>query len=109
MWQELRQAQGKLSESNLNARLFWQSIKVKFLLLGFYSLSKILFTIPTAHQVTNIGEAMASNLMMWEAIKFGKNWGLKSLTCGGALGPNPDPKIRGTAFTNSNLVTAQNS
>jgi len=37
-------------------------------------------------------EAMASNLMMWEAIKFGKKLGLKKFDMWGALGPNPDPK-----------------
>lgn len=37
-------------------------------------------------------ETMASNLMMWEAIKFGKKLGLKKFDMWGALGPNPDPK-----------------
>lgn len=33
---------------------------------------------------------MASNLMMWEAIRFGKNLGLKNFDMWGALGPEPD-------------------
>lgn len=37
-------------------------------------------------------EKMASNLMMWEAIRFGKNLGLKYFDMWGALGPEPDPK-----------------
>ncbi len=37
-------------------------------------------------------ETMASNLIMWEAIKFGKKLGLKKFDMWGALGPNPDPK-----------------
>lgn len=37
-------------------------------------------------------ETMASNLMMWEAIRFGKKLGLKTFDMWGALGPNPDPK-----------------
>jgi lipid II:glycine glycyltransferase (peptidoglycan interpeptide bridge formation enzyme) len=37
-------------------------------------------------------ETMASNLMMWEAIKFGKKLGLKKFDMWGSLGPNPDPK-----------------
>ncbi|OGH19578.1 MAG: hypothetical protein A3D74_01845 [Candidatus Levybacteria bacterium RIFCSPHIGHO2_02_FULL_37_13] len=37
-------------------------------------------------------ETMASNLMMWEAIKFGKKLGLKRFDMWGALGKNPDPK-----------------
>ena len=36
-------------------------------------------------------ETMASNLIMWEAIKFGKKLGLKKFDMWGALGPNPDP------------------
>jgi lipid II:glycine glycyltransferase (peptidoglycan interpeptide bridge formation enzyme) len=35
-------------------------------------------------------ETMASNLMMWEAIRFGKKLGLKKFDMWGALGPNPD-------------------
>lgn len=34
---------------------------------------------------------MASNLMMWEAIRFGKKLGLQTFDMWGALGPDPDP------------------
>lgn len=37
-------------------------------------------------------EVMASNLMMWEMIRFGKALGLKQFDMWGALGPDPDPK-----------------
>lgn len=37
-------------------------------------------------------ETMASNLLMWEAIRFGKKLGLKKFDMWGALGPNPDVK-----------------
>ena len=37
-------------------------------------------------------EVMASNLMMWEAIKFGKKLGLEKFDMWGALGKNPDTK-----------------
>jgi len=37
-------------------------------------------------------EVMASNLMMWEAIKFGKKLGLKNFDMWGALSLNPDSK-----------------
>jgi lipid II:glycine glycyltransferase (peptidoglycan interpeptide bridge formation enzyme) len=36
-------------------------------------------------------ETMASNLMMWEIIIFGKRLGLKKFDMWGALGENPDP------------------
>lgn len=35
-------------------------------------------------------EVMASNLMMWEAIKFGKKMGCQTFDLWGSLGPNPD-------------------
>lgn len=35
---------------------------------------------------------MASNLMMWEAIRFGKRNGAKTFDLWGCLGPNPNPK-----------------
>lgn len=35
-------------------------------------------------------ETMASNLMMWEAIRFGKKLGLNKFDMWGSLGPNPD-------------------
>ena len=37
-------------------------------------------------------EVMASNLMMWEVIKWAKRKGLKEFDMWGALGPNPDEK-----------------
>jgi len=37
-------------------------------------------------------EVMASNLMMWEMIRFGKNQGCSKFDMWGALGENPDPK-----------------
>jgi lipid II:glycine glycyltransferase (peptidoglycan interpeptide bridge formation enzyme) len=37
-------------------------------------------------------EVMASNLMMWEAIKFGQKANCKNFDMWGSLGPNPDPK-----------------
>ncbi len=36
-------------------------------------------------------EVMANNLVMWEAIKLAKGWGLKYFDMWGALGPDPDP------------------
>lgn len=37
-------------------------------------------------------ETMASNLIMWEAIRFGKKLGLKKFDMWGSLGPNSNPK-----------------
>lgn len=35
-------------------------------------------------------EVMANNLVMWEAIRLAKKWGLKYMDMWGALGPDPD-------------------
>ena len=43
-------------------------------------------------------EVMASNLMMWEVIRFGKAQGCTSFDMWGSLGPNPDPKSPWNGF-----------
>ena len=45
-------------------------------------------------------EVMASNLMMWEAIRFGQHLGLKTFDLWGSLGPDPDPKDPWYGFHN---------
>jgi lipid II:glycine glycyltransferase (peptidoglycan interpeptide bridge formation enzyme) len=45
-------------------------------------------------------ELMASNLMMWEVIRLGKQWGCNSFDMWGALPPNPDPKDPWFGFHN---------
>jgi lipid II:glycine glycyltransferase (peptidoglycan interpeptide bridge formation enzyme) len=47
---------------------------------------------PYGASSTQFRHTMSSNLMMWEAIRYGKKLGLKSFDMWGALGPNPDPK-----------------
>lgn len=44
-------------------------------------------------------EVMANNLVMWEAIRLAKKWGLKYLDMWGSLGPNPDPEDPRYGFT----------
>lgn len=43
-------------------------------------------------------EVMASNLMMWEVIRFGKAKGCKNFDMWGALGPEPDPNSPWNGF-----------
>lgn len=45
---------------------------------------------PYGTSSTMFRNVMASNLMMWEAIKFGKNHGATSFDMWGSLGPEPD-------------------
>ncbi len=45
-------------------------------------------------------EVMASNLMMWEAIRFGKKNGCERFDLWGSLGPHPNPKDPWFGFHN---------
>lgn len=47
---------------------------------------------PYGASSTKYKETMASNLIMWEAIKLGKSLGLKKFDMWGSLSENPDPK-----------------
>lgn len=43
-------------------------------------------------------DVMASNLLMWEMIRFGKQQGCASFDMWGAIGPDPDPKDKWYGF-----------
>jgi lipid II:glycine glycyltransferase (peptidoglycan interpeptide bridge formation enzyme) len=90
-------------------RLMWETLKTQnpdglsaHLLEAHYEneilVAWILFVLndtlyyPYGASSNNHREVMASNLMMWEAIKFGKRLGLKKFDMWGAMGPNPDIK-----------------
>ncbi|MDO8657904.1 MAG: peptidoglycan bridge formation glycyltransferase FemA/FemB family protein [Candidatus Levybacteria bacterium] len=115
MWETLRQAQskplkvenGKLKVENydknkLSAHLFLAKYQPNSQLSTLNSqlslVAWILFTFrdtiyyPYGASSSLYREAMASNLMMWEAIKFGKKLGFKKFDMWGSLNPNPDPK-----------------
>lgn len=48
-------------------------------------------------------EVMASNLVMWQAIRLGKSLGCTSFDLWGSLGPNPNPKDSWYGFHNFKL------
>lgn len=94
MWQNL----GKKNPGGLEAHLFIARYlspesKVKIPLVAW-----ILFTFqnklyyPYGASSSLYRNVMASNLMMWEAIKFGKRLGLKIFDMWGSMGENPDTK-----------------
>lgn len=92
MWQTLKEnGQGKDKE-NLTAHL------LKATYNGDTLATWILFVLgdtlyyPYGASSTKNREVMASNLMMWEAIKFGKRLGLKQFDMWGAMGFTPDKK-----------------
>ena len=76
----------------LTAHLFLAKYKNKILVAWILFTFKDTLYYPYGASSDQHRETMASNLIMWEAIKFGKKLGLKKFDMWGALGPNPDPK-----------------
>ncbi|MEX2012988.1 MAG: peptidoglycan bridge formation glycyltransferase FemA/FemB family protein [Candidatus Levyibacteriota bacterium] len=92
MWETLRQAQGKPSQDRLTAHLFLAKYKKEVLVAWILFVFKDTLYYPYGASGSKFREVMASNLMMWEAIRFGKKLGLKKFDMWGALGPEPNEK-----------------
>jgi len=92
-------------------QLMWQALKpsgIAHLLIAYYSPPKTNNSLPLAAWIlflfndvlyypygassSEYRNLMASNLMMWEAIRFGKTHGAKTFDLWGSLGPTPNPK-----------------
>jgi len=86
-------------------RLMWQTLKpihIAHLFLAKYNnqvlVAWILFLFnnvlyyPYGASSNVFKNVMASNLIMWEAIRFGKKKGARLFDMWGSLGPDPDPK-----------------
>jgi lipid II:glycine glycyltransferase (peptidoglycan interpeptide bridge formation enzyme) len=88
MWETLK---AKNSDTNtLSAHLFLAKYKKQILAAWILFIYKDTLYYPYGASSNLHRETMASNLMMWEAIKFGKSLGLKKFDMWGALGKNPD-------------------
>lgn len=89
MWETLKSKNSKKDE--LSAHLLKATYK------GEVLVSWILFVLgdtlyyPYGASTEKYREVMASNLMMWEAIRFGKKLSLKKFDMWGSLGQNPNP------------------
>ncbi len=97
MWQALKIQNSKfriqnLDKNKLTAHLLVAKYKKETLVAWILFTFKDTLYYPYGASSDKHREAMASNLMMWETIKFGKKLGLKKFDMWGALGPNPDPK-----------------
>ncbi len=91
MWQELGIPLSHGS-NRLTARLFLAKYKNKTLVAWILFIFKDTLYYPYGASSNKHRETMASNLMMWEVVRFGKKLGLKKFDMWGALDPNPDPK-----------------
>lgn len=93
MWETLRQAQGKhINTDILTAHLLKATYKGETLVAWILFILGDTLYYPYGASTNKYREVMASNLMMFEAIKFGKSLGLKNFDMWGALGLNPNPK-----------------
>ena len=88
MWKNL--SLGKNTKDKLSAHLFLAKYKTEVLAAWMLFMFKDTLYYPYGASSIKHREAMASNLMMWEAIKFGKKMGLKKFDMWGALGQEPD-------------------
>jgi lipid II:glycine glycyltransferase (peptidoglycan interpeptide bridge formation enzyme) len=89
MWKTL---QGKVEKNTLSAHLFIARYQNKPLTAWIVFVFHDTLYYPYGASSTENRETMASNLMMWEAIIFGKKLGLKHFDMWGSLGENPDQK-----------------
>jgi lipid II:glycine glycyltransferase (peptidoglycan interpeptide bridge formation enzyme) len=104
--EETTKRQGFYAHTPLYHKLMWETLKTRnselsaHLLKADYNgstlVSWILFVCgdtlyyPYGASSTKFREVMASNLIMWEAIRLGKKLGLKKFDMWGSLGENPD-------------------
>jgi lipid II:glycine glycyltransferase (peptidoglycan interpeptide bridge formation enzyme) len=95
MWETLKMANGKwqMADSDkLTAHLFLAKYNNHVLTAWILFVYKDTLYYPYGASSSEHREVMASNLMMWEAIKYGKKLGLKKFDMWGALGQNPNQK-----------------
>ncbi|OGH02954.1 MAG: hypothetical protein A2798_00820 [Candidatus Levybacteria bacterium RIFCSPHIGHO2_01_FULL_37_17] len=93
MWETLRK-NSRLQNSNseeLTAHLLKATYKGETLVAWILFVLGDTIYYPYGASSTKYKETMASNLMMWEAIKFGQIMGLKKFDMWGSLGENPNP------------------
>jgi len=96
MWETLQNEKLKIKNEKLNtdkltAHLFLARYNNRTLVAWIVFVYNDTLYYPYGASSSEHKETMASNLMMWEAIKFGKNLGLKKFDMWGSLGPNASP------------------
>ncbi|HZJ18621.1 MAG TPA: peptidoglycan bridge formation glycyltransferase FemA/FemB family protein [Patescibacteria group bacterium] len=91
MWETLKVKDEKFSKEKLTAHLLVAKYNNRTLATWVLFVYKNILYYPYGASSTEHREVMASNLMMWEAIKYGKKIGLKEFDMWGSLGPNADP------------------
>jgi lipid II:glycine glycyltransferase (peptidoglycan interpeptide bridge formation enzyme) len=80
------------NKNQLSSHLFVAKYKGKILTAWIIFIFKDALYYPYGASSSENREVMASNLMMWEVIRFGKKLELKTFDMWGALGASPDTK-----------------
>lgn len=97
-WETFRKTKKNLN--GLQSHLLLAKYKDKILTAWTLFTFKDTLYYPYGASSSENREVMASNLMMWEAIRFGKKSGLKRFDMWGALGQNPNIKDPWYGFHN---------
>jgi lipid II:glycine glycyltransferase (peptidoglycan interpeptide bridge formation enzyme) len=95
MWETLKPKDSNTNTQNLDvnklsAHLLKATYKGETLVTWILFIYKDTLYYPYGASSSSHRETMASNLMMWEAIKYGKKFGLKKFDMWGSLGPDAD-------------------
>lgn len=89
-WETFKET--KENKNGLQSHLLLAKYKGKILTAWVLFVFKDTLYYPYGASSSENREVMASNLIMWDSIRFGKKLGLKKFDMWGALGPAPDPK-----------------
>jgi lipid II:glycine glycyltransferase (peptidoglycan interpeptide bridge formation enzyme) len=89
-----------LTKNKLSSHLFVAKYNEKILTAWIVFVFKDALYYPYGASSSQHREVMASNLVMWEVIRFGKKAGLKHFDMWGALGTEPDTKDPWFGFHN---------
>lgn len=92
LWETLKTEKSKPEKNKLTAIMFLAKYKNKILAAWIIFVFKDTLYYPYGSSSSENREVMASNLIMWEVIKFGKKLGLKKFDMWGSLGPNANVK-----------------
>jgi lipid II:glycine glycyltransferase (peptidoglycan interpeptide bridge formation enzyme) len=87
-------------ENNLTSHLFLARYEGKILTAMLFFVFHDTLYYPYGASSNDHRNVMHSNLTMWEAIRFGKQLGLKKFDMWGAMGPEPDTKDPWFGFHN---------
>lgn len=92
MWETLKPKDKTQTTDKLTAHLLTAVYNSKILVTWIVFVFKDTLYYPYGASSSENREVMASNLMMWETIKFGKKLGLKKFDMWGSMNQNPDTK-----------------